>query len=151
MVLKFDVKSGDRSERGFQRALLKNYLGWAESFHPFCWSKTGIPDVMFLYDGALLPVELKIGKIVGEWLFISDVRPSQIRWAKEFRKCWWHQCVFCVASLKMARGYRSCCRLIRLSRCGGVLICLIVNALIGYSHLFRIMLSGNFPFLAKIR
>ena len=33
-MLRFDVKSGDKSERGFQRGLLKNYPGWAEGFHP---------------------------------------------------------------------------------------------------------------------
>ena len=33
-MLRFGVKSGDRSERGFQRGLLKNYPGWAEGFHP---------------------------------------------------------------------------------------------------------------------
>ena len=54
-MLRFDVKSCDKSERGFQRGLLKNYPGWAEGFHPSFGSTTGIPDVMFLYDWHLLP------------------------------------------------------------------------------------------------
>ena len=37
---------------------------------------------MFLYDGHVLPVELKIGEIVGNWLIVKAVRSAQIRWAK---------------------------------------------------------------------
>ena len=140
-MLIFEAKAGDRSERGFQRGLLKNYPGWCQGFHPAFGTNTGIPDVMFLYDRHILPVELKIGKIVGDWLFVSGVRPSQIRWAKEFRKCGGTSAFLCgvveegawssillpfdqVVKLRQRFSMSDCERIKR------------------YSHLFRIMLYG---------
>ena len=79
------VKAGYKSERGFQRELLEGYDGWAQGFHPSLGSKTGIPDTMFLYGSSMVPIELKIGEIVGSELRCKKIRPAQIRWAKEFR------------------------------------------------------------------
>ena len=140
MVMRFDVKSGDRSERGFQRELLKNCIGWADSFHPSSGSKTGIPDVTFLYDGVLLPVELKIGKIVGEWLFISDVRPSQIRWAKEFRKAGGRSAFLCgvIEDGKWSSILLPFDQVVKLRQRFNMSDCECIK---GYSHLFRIILS----------
>jgi hypothetical protein len=85
MALSVRVKSGDLSERGFQRALKEGYAGWVEGFHPALGSNTGIPDTMFLWNSALVPVELKIGEFVKGDLKVKDIRPAQIRWAKKFR------------------------------------------------------------------
>ena len=55
-------------ERNFQSWLLNEYRnlgGWAEGRHPALGSGAGLPDVEFLYNGRLMPVELKIGQIFG--------------------------------------------------------------------------------------
>ena len=140
-MLIFDVKAGDRSERGFQRELLKNYPGWAASFHPSFGSKTGIPDAMFLFNGSLLPIELKIGKVAGDWLFISDVRPSQIRWAKEFRKCGGTSAFLCgvIEDGAWSPIMLPFDQVVKMRRRFSMSDCKRIKR---YSHLFRTMLYG---------
>jgi hypothetical protein len=79
------MKVVKKTERAYQKAFLNDYHGWAEGFHPALGSQTGIPDTMFLKNGVLIPIELKIGEFVKGKLVVNDIRPAQIRWAKKFK------------------------------------------------------------------
>ena len=59
---------------------------WSEVYEPTRGSGLGYPDVQLLVDRKLLPVELKVGKVVGGMLMPEEVRPSQISWHHAFAR-----------------------------------------------------------------
>ena len=67
-------------ENDFKRWVKANWLGWSETYEPRKGSGVGIADMQFLVNGQLLPVELKVGRINYDMLYIDEVRPDQIGW-----------------------------------------------------------------------
>lgn len=68
----------------FRRDLRRRFKGWSEVYEPGIGGGTGIPDVQFMVEGILFPVELKIGKVVGEKGLSFDLRPAQRVWHNNF-------------------------------------------------------------------
>jgi len=68
------------SESQFKSWFRKTWDGWVESYEPRRGSGVGIPDLQIVIDGHILPIELKVGKIVGDVLVVNEVRPDQIGW-----------------------------------------------------------------------
>lgn len=75
-----------RSETEFSRWAVKAYDGFAKRVEPGLGSDVGNPDIILMPEGlpALVPLESKKGKIVGNRLYPSKVRPSQIVWWHEY-------------------------------------------------------------------
>jgi hypothetical protein len=73
-------------EIDFKRWTRENYKGWSEAYEPRRGSGVGIPDLQFLVRGRLIPAELKIGEIKGEFVAVKTMRPSQIVWHNKFWK-----------------------------------------------------------------
>lgn len=66
-------------ERDFKR-WCRNILGrWNCAIEPALGADLGVPDLMVLRGGLLLPIELKVGEIVDGRLFPRKVRPDQIQ------------------------------------------------------------------------
>lgn len=81
-----------RLENEFKRELidaLRSAGVWVEAYEPGRGSGVGYPDVQVLLGGWLVPVELKVGVLIGSVLSLkgdSEVRPSQVRWHHLFWK-----------------------------------------------------------------
>lgn len=78
------------SERMFQRLLRNEWrqLGnWSQDTVAGHGAVDGLPDVLFLRGGLIIPVELKAGAMLpdGKTLVCHEIRPSQRRWASKFR------------------------------------------------------------------
>ena len=71
-------------ERQFKLWIRKNWSGWLNSYEPRKGATIGIPDIQVLVRGALVPIELKVGVLVGEVLKTKKVRASQINWHHKF-------------------------------------------------------------------
>lgn len=71
-----------RSETEFSRWFVKEFSGFACRVEPGLGGDVGNPDIMLLSDSlpTLLPIESKKGKLQGNRLYPSKVRPSQISW-----------------------------------------------------------------------
>lgn len=68
------------TESQFKIWFRKTWTGWVESYEPRRGSGVGIPDLQIVVDGHILPVELKVGKVVDGALVVNEVRPDQIGW-----------------------------------------------------------------------
>lgn len=91
-MLRFGAKATDEAD--FQKGLMDSWCGWSERIHPGRGMTTGIPDTMFQFiDGRIpdkkipmwVPIELKVGEWFRDVLVVKEVRPAQIRWAKQLR------------------------------------------------------------------
>lgn len=71
-------------ERQFKLWIRKKWSGWLNSYEPRRGSTIGIPDIQVLAKGVLVPIELKVGVLLGEVLRTKDVRASQINWHNKF-------------------------------------------------------------------
>ena len=64
---------------------------WSEAFEPTRGTSVGTPDCLVLFGkdtGGINPsifVELKVGKIEGDKLFVTEIRASQYSWHKHFQ------------------------------------------------------------------
>lgn len=60
----------------------KTWDGWCESFEPRIGTGVGIPDMMFIIQDVLVPVELKVGVLSDDGLVLypSEVRAAQLQW-----------------------------------------------------------------------
>ncbi len=74
------------SETKAKKILRHAIGGWSESYEPGRGSGVGYPDLQFLADGILIPVEVKIGRESGCRIFSERIRPSQIQWHHEFQE-----------------------------------------------------------------
>ena len=80
------VKDETRYKRKIREAC-ENAGMWTEAYEPAMGSGTGYPDIQVLSpDKILLPVELKIGKIVENRVFPREVRGDQVVWHRKFAK-----------------------------------------------------------------
>lgn len=76
----------------YKNRLRDLFGGWSCAYEPAPGSNTGYPDLQFLSDGILVPVEVKCGQIkmsrtAGEpFLLPAQIRPSQMRWHNDFLK-----------------------------------------------------------------
>jgi len=85
-----------KPETEFKTALRdawKAYGGWSEAYEPARGSGIGYPDVQFLDTGRLVPAELKIGRLLGAFLFSDDIRPAQVKWHWDLRRHGGHSCL----------------------------------------------------------
>jgi len=71
-------------ERQFKFWIRQNWSGWLNSYEPCRGATIGIPDIQILARGRLVPIELKVGVLMGEVLKTKDVRASQINWHDKF-------------------------------------------------------------------
>lgn len=72
------------TETAYKRKLRTIFGGWSCAYETRSGGNFGYPDLQFLVDGVLLPVEVKVGKVVDGRLVSRQIRPSQIHWHHEF-------------------------------------------------------------------
>jgi hypothetical protein len=72
------------TETEFKRWFRRQFIGWSETYEPRHGSAIGMPDVQVLFWGGLLPLELKLGYIENDQLFIHRLRPIQVGWHIRF-------------------------------------------------------------------
>ncbi len=77
------VKKANSSERDFQNWFKKNWNGWHTQLHPGQSSDVGVPDLILGISQGLLPAEVKIGSIVDDVVWSTEIRPAQIVWHKK--------------------------------------------------------------------
>ena len=76
-------------EIDFKRTLRKWWDPyWSESYEPGTGSGTGYPDIQLLDPRRLLllPVELKVGELLGDMIIPREVRPAQCVWHHKFHE-----------------------------------------------------------------
>lgn len=73
-------------ETEYKRQLRKIVGGWSEVYETRSGGGVGYPDLQFLLGGVLIPVEIKVGEVVGDVLRSSEIRGSQIAWHHNFKK-----------------------------------------------------------------
>ena len=71
------------NEQKFNKWFRKNYDGWCKRVEPAMGMDPGFPDLVCLTPSGAIFCELKIGSIVDDVLWCSEVRPSQIAWHTE--------------------------------------------------------------------
>lgn len=74
-------------ERLFQRWVVKQWERtgrWGENVHPSMGMKAGFPDVLLMASGLVVPIEVKLGRLVDTGLKVSEIRPAQVRWSNRF-------------------------------------------------------------------
>lgn len=71
-----------RSEKEFSRWVVKEFSGFVSRVEPGLGGDVGNPDLLLLSEGlpCLLPIEAKLGRIKGNRLYPSEVRPAQVSW-----------------------------------------------------------------------
>lgn len=75
------------NETKFKNWLRSSYIGWSCSFGPGVGGEAGTPDVMLLgKDSTALFLELKIGKVSDDMLWLSEIRPVQFQWMWKFQR-----------------------------------------------------------------
>jgi hypothetical protein len=74
------------NETKFKSLLREAFDGWSETYEPARGSGVGYPDLQFLVEGRILPIEVKVGWMAGEVLKSKIIRPSQIGWHDRFAK-----------------------------------------------------------------
>gem|GEM_PF-3346659 len=74
------------TETGLKNRLRTVIGGWSEAYEPGAGSGVGYPDLMFLADGILIPVEVKKGRVIEGRLISDRIRPAQISWHHRFIK-----------------------------------------------------------------
>lgn len=72
------------SETAYKRKLRTVIGGWSCAYETRSGGSFGYPDLQFLVGGVLLPVEVKVGRVVGDRLLSRQIRPSQIKWHHDF-------------------------------------------------------------------
>lgn len=72
------------TETAYKRKLRVLIGGWSCAYETRSGGSFGYPDLQFLVDGVLLPVEVKVGKVEGDRLVSRQIRPSQIKWHHDF-------------------------------------------------------------------
>jgi hypothetical protein len=76
-----------KDETRYKRKFRANYPLWSECYEPAMGSGTGYPDIQVLSPlNNLLPIELKLGKLVEGRIFPSEVRPDQVVWHHNFSR-----------------------------------------------------------------
>ena len=55
---------------------------WVERYEPRRGGGTGIPDIQIAVGNRLIPIELKVGEVKEDRLYIDEIRPDQIGWHK---------------------------------------------------------------------
>lgn len=73
-----------QTENDYRNFVLKNCSGWVERIEKGRGTRDGFPDLVFLLNGIMIPVELKRGTIEGGYLLSDNIRPSQIQWHSNF-------------------------------------------------------------------
>lgn len=74
-------------ELEFKRWVRSKYKGWSAAFGPGMGGEVGTPDICLGgLNGTIVWLELKIGKIVDEAIFLSEIRPIQYQWMWRLRK-----------------------------------------------------------------
>lgn len=90
------MKKRENEETLFKRQLRdewKAYGLWSEAYEPGRGSGFGYPDLQLLVDRALVPAELKIGRLLGKFLFSDEVRPAQVKWQWELERAGGRSCL----------------------------------------------------------
>lgn len=76
----------DRAEtHAFNRGFLPHYKGWYSRIEYAPGGSAGNPDALLLFSGIVLPLEVKIGKMLHNGLVRVKVRASQVLWHRNFQ------------------------------------------------------------------
>lgn len=59
---------------------------WVERIEKARGMADGRPDLDILFGATIIPTELKVGKIKGGFLNVTNVRPSQFSWHRKFKR-----------------------------------------------------------------
>lgn len=73
-------------ENQFREWVRRRWNGWISSYEPRRGSTIGIPDLQIVVARTIVPIELKVGTIVGDELFTHDIRGAQIQWHRALRE-----------------------------------------------------------------
>jgi len=83
-------------ENEFKKWFRQQWKGLVDSYEPRKGGSVGVADLQVVFQERLIPVELKMGKIVGDKLIVDKIRPAQIQWHEKIG-CWNVLTVFLVA------------------------------------------------------